>query len=501
MSIPPQAWLTACGLGFILTSTSCAPKKPDAGSESATASATVSTTSDAKVPITTASDEARSLYARGLVLSDQIRLQDSRKLFEDAAAKDPGFAMAHYNLALTSPTTKEFLEHLDKAVSLSQKASEGERLTILSLQAGANADPTKSLQYAKDLVTKYPQDARARLVLGNAYFGRQQYAKAIDELQAAIRIDSSFSPAYNSLGYAYRPVEKYAEAEQAFKKYIELVPNDPNPYDSYAELLMKTGRFDESTQQYQKALSIDPHFGNSRLGIAGNLMFQGKHAQAITEAQKLFDAARDDGDRRAALLRQTVIYVDEGKTDLALKQMEKQYAMAATIGDTATMSGDAVSLGDILVEAGKADQAAKRYQQALDLVTASSLSEEVKEDSRLAQHYNDSRVALRKSDLETAKSEAKLYLDGATAKQNDFRIRQARHLTGTIALQEKDFDGALAELAQADQQDASVLYVTALAYRGKGDEAKAKETSQRAANMNTLPTLPYAFVRSQAKKM
>jgi tetratricopeptide (TPR) repeat protein len=502
-SIPFQAWLAACG--FLSLLTSCSPSKSEGGRESAAAntsgSADVTTASTTKVPITTTSDEARALYTKGRSLAEQLKLQDGRKLFEQAVAKDPDFAMAHYSLALTSPTAKEFFAHLNQAVALSEKASEGERLTILTLQAGANADPAKSLQLAEELVAKYPQDERAHLTLGNAYAARQDYDKAIEELQRSIAIDSSYSPAYNSLGYAYRPVEKYAESEKAFKKYIELVPNDPNPYDSYAELLMKTGRFDESIAQYKKALSIDSHFGSSRLGIASNLMLQGKHAQAIAEAQKLYDAARDDGDRRGALLSQTVIYVDQGKTDLALRQMEKQYALGAKIGDPAAMSGDAVSIGDILLESGKAKEAAKHYQQALDLVTASSLSQEVKEDAKLAQHYNASRVAIKTNDLKTAKAEATEYLNGATAKQNDARIRQAHQLNGMIALQEKDFDHAISELAQANQQDPYVLYSTALAYRGKGDQAKAKETAQRAANMNTLPTLPYAFVRSSAKKI
>jgi tetratricopeptide (TPR) repeat protein len=502
-SIPSPGWLAALGLVSILAG--CAAK--ESGSESASMDSTTTASSggaverNGKVPVTSASAEARTLYTRGLALSDQLRQHDSRQLFEQAAAKDPNFALAHYNLALAAPTTKEFFQHLNRAVALSDKASEGEQLMIRSLQAGANADPAKSLSSAEELVAKYPQDERAHLILGNAYVGRQQYDKAISELTKSIEINPNFSPAYNSLGYAYRPAGNDAEAEKAFKKYIELVPDDPNPYDSYAELLMKTGRFDESVEQYRKALSIDPHFGSSRVGIAADLMFQGKHDQAIAEAQKLYDAARDDADRRTALFSQTVTYVDAGKTPMALQKMERQYALGAKIADTAAMAGDAVAAGDILLDAGKPDEARKRYAQALDLVTGSSLSVEVKEDAKLAHHYNLARVALAKNDPATAKAEASQYLSGADAKHNDVRLRQAHELAGTIALREQKFDEAVAELAQANQQDPRVLYTTALAYKGKGDAAKAKDLAGRAANMNTLPTLAYAFIRPEAKKL
>src|SRR4030095_13389026 len=92
-------------------------------------------TTSAKIPITTASDEAKTLLLRGRDLSEQLRNQDARALFEQAAVKDSMFALAHYNLALTAPTTKQYLQHLNRAVALAETASDGERLMILSLES------------------------------------------------------------------------------------------------------------------------------------------------------------------------------------------------------------------------------------------------------------------------------------------------------------------------------------------------------------------------------
>ncbi|MBA3260309.1 MAG: tetratricopeptide repeat protein [Gemmatimonadales bacterium] len=409
--------------------------------------------------------------------------------------------MAHYQLALNSATAKDFFEHLGQATALASKASDGERLMIRALEAGGNADPAGALKIVQELAAKYPEDERAHFLLGNAWFGQQKYPEAVEEYRKAVAINPDFSPTYNSLGYVYRPMERYDEAEAAFKKYIELIPEDPNPYDSYAELLMKTGRFDESIAQYRKALSIDPNFTASRIGIATNLMLQGKHAAGAAEMDKLYRAARDDGDRRGALFTKGVILVDAGKTDAAVKEIQKEYDLDARLGDSANMSGDAQLIGSILLDAGRTDEAAKRFRQALELVEKSSLSDEVKQDTRLADRYNRARVALAKGDLPTAKSEAKAYADGAAERQNSFRVRQAHELAGTIALEEKQYDGALTHLAQANQQDPRVVYWTALAYQGKGDGAKAKETAGRAANANLLPLVTYAFIREKAKKL
>jgi tetratricopeptide (TPR) repeat protein len=489
----------------IVILTGCTPTKPDTESASASTAAPDSS-STAKpaartVALTTSSAEARSLYLEGRTLAEQLRFQDGRKLFEQAAAADPAFAMAHYQLAVTSATAKDFFSHLKEAVALADKASEGEQLMIRILEANGNAKPKEGLELAEQLVAKYPDDERAHFVLGTAYFGRQQFDRAIAEFQRCIAINPAFSGAYNLLGYAYRNVEKYDDAEQAFRKYIELIPNDPNPYDSYAELLMKTGRFDESIAQYRKALSIDPHFGNSHIGIATNLMLQGKHDSAAAEAQKLYDQARDDGDRRFALFARTVIYVDGGRTKAALAEAQKEYDLDAARGDSANMAGDALLIGNILLDAGRPAAAAERFHHSLDVISKSSLSADVKEDAQLAAHYNEGRVALAKGDLAAAKKHSTAYTSGAEERHNAFRIRQAHELAGSIALAEKQYDTAITELGQGSQQDPQVVYLTALAYRGKGDAPRAKDLALRAARANVLPLVTYAFVRTKAGKL
>jgi tetratricopeptide (TPR) repeat protein len=454
-----------------------------------------------KISITTSSADARQLYRKGRTLGENLRAHDSREILKQAAAKDPNFALAHYSLAQNSPTAKEFFGHLKQAVALSGKASEGERLMILGLQAGANADTKAQRDYYEKLAAAYPGDERAHFLLGGAYFGQQNYPKAIAEYQKSVELAPDYAPAYNLLGYAHRQAGQFGEAEQAFKKYIELIPGDPNPYDSYAELLMKMGRFDESIAMYRKALATDQNFSPSRIGVATNLMYQGNYDGSRVETGKLYQVARNDGDRRASYFTTAVVYADEGKFDRALQELRKEYAVAEKINDAAAMAGDVTAMGDVLLEAGKPEEARKRYKQALELQERSDLSSEVKEDARLVHHYNLGRVAARSGDLAAARLHSDAFMNGAAAKKNDGEIRLAHELAGTIALQEKKFDPAIAELTQGNQQDAYTLYRLGLAYQGKGDGAKAAEFFKRAAEQNSLPALNYAFVRVKAKRM
>ena len=489
------------GLAALLFSalifSACEAIEPNRAPSSAPADATAKS---GKIPVTTSSEDARKEFLAGRELSEKLRITDSIAHYDKAISLDPNFALAELTRAQVSPTAREFFDHLKKAVALSDKSSDGERMLIQAAEAGANANPTKQKEILDKLVAAYPNDERAHFNLGNYHFGQQEFAQAITHYKKATELAPEYSTAFNILGYAYRQNGAYSDAENAFKKYIELIPNDPNPYDSYAELLLKIGRFDEAITQYNKALGIDPNFLNSHFGIAAALTYQGKASEAQAELEKMTQKARTDGERRTALFGQTIVALDTGKFDQALAEVDKQYALGEKSNDVAAMAGDLQLRGNILLEMGKYDDARKAFEQALKMTTDSSLSQQIKDNAALFSHFNLGRVAVGKKDLATAKTEAETFRKGAEAAKNANQVKQAHELAGRIALEEKNYDAAIAELGQANQQNPDVLYLLGQAYQGKGDAAKAKESFTKAAKFNSLPQLNYALVRSKAEK-
>jgi tetratricopeptide (TPR) repeat protein len=462
--------------------------------------AVAATNESGKIPVTTSSEDAKKEFMAGRDLAEKLQITDSLNHYDKAIALDPNFASAELNRATSSPTAKEFFDHLKKAVSLAGKASDGERMLILGAEAGANGNTAKQKEYLEQAVAAYPNDERAHFALGGFYFGQQETAQAIDHYKKATEISPTYSTAFNILGYAYRQNADYANAEQAFKKYIELIPKDPNPYDSYAELLLKMGRFDESITQYRKALEIDANFVNSHFGIAADLMYQGKADEALAELQKMTDKARNDGERRTALFGMTVVDADSSKIDKALAEVDKQYALGEKTNDVPNMIGDVQLKANIMLETGKYDEAKSLFERAQKMTEDSNQSQEIKNLAKLFQHFNLARVALGKKDLATAKTEADAFQKGVDAK-NSNQVKQSHSLSGMIALEEKDYDKAIAELAQANQQNPYDLYRQCLAYEGKGDNAKAKDSCKKAAEFNSLPQMNLAYIRAKAAKM
>jgi len=179
--------------------------------------------------------------------------------------------------------------------------------------------------------------------------------------------------------------------------------------------------------------------------------------------------------------------------------VDKQYALGEKSNDVPTMAFDCQLRGNILLEMGKPDQARAEFERGLKLTQGSNLSQAIKDNAALVSHYNLARVAVGKKDFAGAKSQADEYRKGAMVSKNPAQAKNAHELDGIIALAEKDYDKAVAELQQANQQNPQDLYRLCQAFQGKGDADKAKEYCGKAANFNSLPQVNYAFIRTRAK--
>jgi tetratricopeptide (TPR) repeat protein len=454
----------------------------------------------AKVPLTTSSSEARELYLKGRDLAEKLRATDAREYYTQAVAKDANFAMGYIGLANTSGTTKEFIDAVTRAVSLANQVSEGERHIILGQESAMKGNPAGTLSHYTELVRLYPNDERAQTLLGNLYFGRQDYDNAIKHFVKATTINPSFSQPYNQLGYAYRFVERMTEAETAFKKYVQLIPNDPNPHDSYAELLLKLGRFDEAIKAYEKALSIDPNFVASYVGIGNAHLSAGRFDDARKAFSRIATVARTTGERRLARFWTAASYVHEGATDKALDELRAGYALAQTEHDAGSMSGDLTQMGDVLREAGRLDEALAKYNEAVSVIEQASVPAELKAATKRNHVFEEARVAVARGDVRTAKAKAAEYGTLIAGRNAPFELRQQHELAGLIALAEKRSTDAVQELTRANQQDPRILYLTAVALRDAGDLQKATVLAAKAAKFNGL-AFSYGYVRTKAAKI
>jgi tetratricopeptide (TPR) repeat protein len=442
----------------------------------------------------TGSKEAVALFVQG---RDKIEnLEDAGTLFEQAIQKDPNFAMAYL---FAGRTNQEVRKNLEKAVSLAGKVSPGEREWILAAKEQADGNLVGRKAHIEQLLKLHPNDKRVHPQMGVYYRSIGDDATALKHFTQSVKIDKNYAPAYNNIGYSNMALGKYADAETAFKTYIKLIPKNPNPYDSYAELLMKTGKYDESIVQYNKALAADPMFLNSYRGMGNNYAYKGDYAKAQETYQRMFDKADDDGIRDQALLSATNSYVAAGDFDKALEMNERRRAIAEKSGDVQAQIGIQTLAGIILIEAGKVDAAAKRFENADLLREDKSLPASLSENRRYGKMLNHARLLIAREEFDSAMTQLEKIKQYLASRKNPNQERGYRGMVGLLELKQKNYQKAMESFAKADPNDPYVWYFNAMAYEGVGDTKSAAALYRKVTDWNQLDTTGFAVVSHRAR--
>ena len=104
--------------------------------------------------------------------------------------------------------------------------------------------------------------------------------------------------------------------------------------------------------------------------------------------------ARNDGEQLQAHFWTAMSYVHEGATDKALAEVEKMAAIDQAGKDLVALSGTHNQMGNILLEAGRIDEAAERFQEQVATIDKADVPAQVKEATRRQALFDEARVAL-----------------------------------------------------------------------------------------------------------
>ena len=198
----------------------------------------------------TSSLEAHDRFLRGRQLFWQLSREavaQAQTLFEEAAALDASFCLAHAYLAFT---------HAQQAVNR------------------WSADPEGSLERAQELVdralTLDPTEAEAHYVQGIVHLWQQKDAdQAIADAERAIALDPNFARGYGSLGAALHYAGRSEEALEHLATMARLDPHHPPSYQHFvAQSLFALGHFEQAIATLEARLARQPHSDVSRVLLA-----------------------------------------------------------------------------------------------------------------------------------------------------------------------------------------------------------------------------------------
>ena len=166
----------------------------------------------------------------------------------------------------------------------------GSLLVLLALGLTATAQEPKaaaapSLSQLQAAVRRDPSDAEARIALGLAYWGRNEYPRALQEFRKAVEVAPRSAEAHNWLGVALSEKSDLPGAIAAFKRAIELDPKYGRAFTNLGSALATSGDYTEAVAVFEKALLLEPNNLGAHFNLGLALRAKGDLEAALPHLQ------------------------------------------------------------------------------------------------------------------------------------------------------------------------------------------------------------------------
>ena len=197
-----------------------------------------------------------------------------------------------------------------------------------------------------DYALAYAERSEAWTFIGDLTGQREPaWSKARSDAEKAVAIAPALAEARAALGWIRFFIDwKFAEGLSELKRAKELSPSNPTANDLLARVIVYLGRFDEAERQARQAVELDPLSVTAQGNLARVLLFAGKLDESDAAARKAAElqptsasshrwqvvaaVLRGDGD---TALREAQLEPDEGyrRFELALAQQVRGDRQAA----------------------------------------------------------------------------------------------------------------------------------------------------------------------------
>jgi serine/threonine protein kinase/cytochrome c-type biogenesis protein CcmH/NrfG len=212
-------------------------------------------------------------YARRLTRTD---LEFALQMYEQAIKLDPGFALAHAELAIAATEIFYFHDSTPQWLERGRQAC----------QRALELDPQLGEAYA------------ARAILEDA---EKRFDDAARSAKRALELNPNYGTAYFVLGRALFRGDRPAEAADLAKRAIEVGGDDYNVFVPYIMALDRVGRREEGDRlregrvvALERQLALVPEDARARVLLAGNYAHFGKMDAAIREVQRAISIRPND---------------------------------------------------------------------------------------------------------------------------------------------------------------------------------------------------------------
>jgi tetratricopeptide (TPR) repeat protein len=154
-----------------------------------------------------------------------------------------------------------------------------------------------------ELSKRYPDSAFLHKLMGMAYESQYMYKEALQEFQAALRVNPSMPEMNFAVGFVLLKQHQLDEARPWFEKELALQSCYAPALYALGEVERKKSRPAGAEKLYRRAIACDNSYADAYLGLGMTLEELGSNAEAIQAYQEAARRAPQDSDAHYRLAR------------------------------------------------------------------------------------------------------------------------------------------------------------------------------------------------------
>ena len=288
----------------------------------------------------TDNSEAYQLYLQGRYHWNQrtrTGIRKSVEFFQQAAEKDPNFALAYAGLADAYNMGNNLGVFTPRESSPEAKAAATKALVLDPRLAEAHAAlgmvkshydydfPGAQREFLKAIELN-PNYANAYLYYAGAYLAPMgRHAEAIAEMKKALQLDPLSLPLNNLMGNIYLDAGQNEKAYQQFQHTIDLDPTFPLAHFFFANLLEVMGKYEQAIEEMQKGALLSGASPEEATAWAGEFLKAYRTGGPNGYWQKNLEMALKEQGQGEQALNLASAYARVGDKDKALGWLQKAY--------------------------------------------------------------------------------------------------------------------------------------------------------------------------------
>jgi Flp pilus assembly protein TadD len=218
----------------------------------------------------------------------------------------------------------------------------------------------EAVEALRKAVEQDPEDALAHYALATALSGIHREADAVEEFRKSCALDPRHAPCFSHLATSLALTGNLDEAVVNWKKSLALNPADAGAESDLGTALFETGHAQEGEEHLRKAISMSPNFPDAHNRLGWELAKVGRLDDSVEELQKAIALRPESVEFRANL---GYVLGLRGDSAGSIAAFEKCVELSES-KDWRLLS----ALADAYYKAGRAADAIRSAQQALDLV-------------------------------------------------------------------------------------------------------------------------------------